>query len=65
MEGAVLRMTVALILILIILLIIIGCFIYIKTKVERFSQKWFGTKDFFEGINKRKLEMDETPKTPF
>lgn len=65
MEGAVLRMTVALILILIILLIIIVCFIYIKTKVERFSQKWFGTKDFFEGINKRKLEMDETPKTPF
>ena len=58
-------MTTILVLILIILLILIGCFIYIKTKIENFSQKWFGTKDFFEGINKQKIEMEETPKTPY
>lgn len=58
-------MTTILILILIILLILIGCFIYLKVKITNLSQRWFGTKDLFEGINKRRLEMDEAPKTPF
>ena len=58
-------MIVILILIIIILIIIIVGFIYIKTSVERFSQKWFGTRDFFEGINKQKMQLEETPKTPY
>lgn len=56
---------VILVLILIILITLIICFVYIKNKVENFSRKWFGTKDFFEGINKRKIEMEEMPKTPY
>ena len=58
-------MNVTLILVLIILLIIIGCCIYVKAKIENFSQKWFGTKDLLEGINKQKLEIEGTPKTPY
>lgn len=58
-------MTVTLVLILIILVILIAGFIYIKTSVEKFSKKWFGTKDFFEGIRKQQIKMEETPKTPY
>lgn len=58
-------MIVILVLILIILLIFIIGFIYIKTSVESFSRKWFGTKDFFEGINKQRMQLGETPKTPY
>ena len=60
-------MTLIVILALILTILIIGiaCFIYIKTTVERFSQKWFGTKDFFEGINNQKAQLEETPKTPY
>ena len=54
-----------LVLILIILITIIACFIYVKNIIERFSVKCFGTKDFIDGINKRKIELDETPKTPY
>ncbi len=56
---------VILVLILIILITLIVCFVYIKNRVENFSRRWFGTKDFFEGINKRKVEMEEMPKTPY
>jgi len=56
---------VVLVLILIILLIGIICFVYLKTSLERFSQKWFGTKDFLEGINNQKAQMEESPKTPY
>jgi len=58
-------MALILILILIILIIIIACFLYVKRKVENISRKWFGTKDFLEGIRKQKIEMEETTKTPY
>lgn len=60
-------MTIIIILVLILVILLIGLifFINIKTSVERFSQKWFGTKDFFEGINKQKTQIEETPKTPY
>lgn len=54
-----------LVLILIILITLIVCFFYVKNKVERFSRKWFGTKDFFAGLDKQKELMEETPKTPY
>ncbi|MBO5143525.1 MAG: zinc ribbon domain-containing protein [Clostridia bacterium] len=54
-----------LVLILIILITLIVCFLYVKNKIENFSRKWFGTKDFFEGLNKQKELMEETPKTPY
>ena len=50
-------MTTILILILMILIILMICFLYIKNKIESFSQKWFGTKDLLEGIHKQKVEI--------
>ena len=52
-------------LILIILVMVIVCFLYLKNKLEGFSKKWFGTKDFFGEINKQRLKIEETPKTPY
>lgn len=58
-------MTVILILVLLILLVLLIGFIYIKTKIQKFSQKWFGTRDIFEGINSQKMKFQEAPKTPY
>jgi len=58
-------MTVILVLILVILLILIGCYLYLKNKIENFSLRFLGTKDFFAGIQKQKMELEEAPKTPY
>lgn len=58
-------MTTILTLILMILMLLMICFLYVKNKIESFSQKWFGTKDLLEGVHKQKIEMQETPKNPY
>lgn len=58
-------MEIILILILLILIILIVMFFYIKTKIQNFSSRFFGTKDFIEGIKNLRVQSDETPKTPY
>ena len=56
---------ITLIIILIILLAITGLIIYIKRTISNFSQKYFGTSDLKEAIDKSELTASETPKTVY
>lgn len=46
-----------------VLLIIVAAIIFIKVKMQRFSQEAFGTKDFFKGLKETEKSLSETPKT--
>lgn len=56
---------VILVLILIIMIMAIIIFMYIKGKVSQISSQLVGAKDFFDGINAQKEELQQEPKTPY
>lgn len=54
---------ITLIIVLITIAIIIIFGLYIKNKVSNFTEKYFGTRDLKEAIDKTEIEASETPKS--
>ncbi len=54
-----------LVLILIILSMVIGLIIYIRNKLRRVTSTISEFKDFFDGVNLQKEELEAEPKTPY
>ena len=54
-----------LILLLIVLVFIVGIIIYIRSRISKYSELLFGTKNFLEGFKNQKMQYEDEPKTPY
>lgn len=57
------KLIIILILILIIIGIILGCYLFVRYKIKNFTNKYFGTSDLKEAIEKSEILASETPKS--